>query len=84
MCGKVKAKGPDIIIRDGKPAAVILDIDEYETLLERIEDIEDLKALEEMKKRPLKFRRFEDFLRQYNPERVDPGGRAERGDERRK
>ena len=27
----------------------------------------DLKALEEMKKRPLKFRPFEDLLREYNP-----------------
>ena len=67
MRSRAKAKGPDIIVRDGKPAAVILDIKEYEELLERLEDVEDLKALEEMKKRPLKFRPFEDLLREYNP-----------------
>ncbi len=78
MGGKAKAKGPDII-RDGKPAAVILDINEYEDLLERLEDAEDLKALEEMKKRPLKFRPFEDFLGEHNSERVDPGDGVEKG-----
>ena len=67
MCGKVKAKGPDIIIRDGKPTAVILDIETYEELLERLEDQEDLRAIAEMKKRPLKFKRLDDFLREYNP-----------------
>ena len=81
MGNRSRTKQLDIIIRDGKPTAVILDIDEYEELLERLEDVEDLKALEEMKKRPLRFRRFEDFLGEYHPERVDPGYGVERGDE---
>ena len=50
-------------MRGGKPAAVILDIDEYRSLLERLEDAEDLKMLNAMRKRPLKFRRLEDFLK---------------------
>ncbi|MCS6936243.1 MAG: type II toxin-antitoxin system prevent-host-death family antitoxin [Candidatus Bipolaricaulota bacterium] len=58
---------PQIVLRNGKPAAVILDIDEYQELLERLEDLEDLQALEKMRKRPLKFRRLEDFLKEYNP-----------------
>lgn len=33
------------------------------------EDVSDLKALSEMRKKPLKFRRLEDFLRVYVPER---------------
>jgi hypothetical protein len=56
---------PEVIYRNGKPAAVILDIDKYEELLERVEDIDDLRALREMRKRPVKFRRLEDFLSEY-------------------
>ncbi|MCI2430558.1 type II toxin-antitoxin system Phd/YefM family antitoxin [Candidatus Acetothermia bacterium] len=60
-------KTPQIVLRDGKPAAVILDIDEYQELLERLEDLEDLQALRKMCKRPLKFKKLEDFLKEYNP-----------------
>jgi hypothetical protein len=41
---------------------VILDIDKYQEMLERLEDLEDLKMLQGMRKKPLKFRRLEDFL----------------------
>ncbi len=67
MKKKAKRKPPEIIVREGKPAAVILDIDEYKEMLEQLEDMEDLKMLEEMRKKPLKFRKLEDFLREYNP-----------------
>lgn len=50
------------MLRDGRPSAVILDIDEYQEMLERLEDVEDLKMLEEMRKHALKFRRLEDLL----------------------
>ncbi|HJX69639.1 MAG TPA: type II toxin-antitoxin system Phd/YefM family antitoxin [Dehalococcoidia bacterium] len=64
---RAKRKSAEIVLRDGKPAAVILDIDEYQEILERLEDVEDLKALEEMRKKPLKFKRLEDFLNEYAP-----------------
>jgi PHD/YefM family antitoxin component YafN of YafNO toxin-antitoxin module len=64
MKTRKKRKDPEIVMRHGKPAAVILDIEEYRTLLERVEDAEDLKLLNTMKKRPLKFRKLEDFLRE--------------------
>jgi PHD/YefM family antitoxin component YafN of YafNO toxin-antitoxin module len=64
---KPKWKEPEIILRNGKPAAVILEIDKYREILERLEDAEDLKALAEMRKRPLRFRRLEEFLREYSP-----------------
>lgn len=67
MRTKVKKKNPEIILRDGKPAAIILDIGEYQELLERLEDAEDLKMLQRMRKRPLKFRKLEDFLKEYKP-----------------
>jgi hypothetical protein len=32
-------------------------------MLERLEDVEDLAALEAMNKKPLRFRKFEEFLK---------------------
>ncbi len=64
---KSKRKNFEVVLRNGKPAAVILDIDEYREMLERLEDVEDLKALQAMRKRPLKFRRLEEFLGEYSP-----------------
>ncbi|MEK6643660.1 MAG: type II toxin-antitoxin system Phd/YefM family antitoxin [Planctomycetota bacterium] len=57
-----KRKQPEIVLREGKPSAVILDIDQYEELLERLEDIGDLKALQKMRSKTQSFRRFSDFL----------------------
>jgi PHD/YefM family antitoxin component YafN of YafNO toxin-antitoxin module len=53
---------PEIVVRDGKPVAVILDIAEYRELLEKAEDLEALKALEEMRREPLEFGGLDDFL----------------------
>ncbi|MDD3581860.1 MAG: type II toxin-antitoxin system prevent-host-death family antitoxin [Desulfobacca sp.] len=64
MIGKAKKKRPQIVLQDGKPSAVILDIDEYREMLERLEDLE---MLQKMKKKSLKFRRLEDFLKEYSP-----------------
>jgi prevent-host-death family protein len=36
---------PEIVVRDGKPVAVILSIDEYRELLEEVEDLEALRSL---------------------------------------
>lgn len=67
MVKKQRKKNPEIVLREGKPAAVILDIDEYREMLERLEDVEDLKELESMRKTPLKFRSLEEFLKEYTP-----------------
>lgn len=64
---KNKRQSPEIVLRDGKPAAVILDIDQYEEMLERLEDIEDLKTLQRMRKKPLKFRKLNDFVKEHGP-----------------
>jgi len=64
MKARTKGKVPEIVFRDGKAKAVILGIEEYRTLLERLEDLEDLKTLEAMRKRPLRFRKLEDFLKE--------------------
>jgi hypothetical protein len=44
-----------------------LDIEEYQEMLERLEDAEDLRMLEEMRKKSLEFRVLEDFLKEYHP-----------------
>ena len=64
---KAKRKAPDIILKDGKPVEVILDIEEYREMLERLDDMEDLTALEKMRKRPLEFKKLDDFLNEYTP-----------------
>ncbi len=65
MKARTKGKVPEIVFRDGKAKAVILDIEEYRTLLERLEDLEDLKTFEAMRKKSLSFRRLEDFLKEH-------------------
>ena len=67
MKKNIRTNCSDIIFRNGKPVAVILDIDEYQEMLERLEDQDDLQMLEEIRKKTLKFRRLEDFLKEYNP-----------------
>ena len=62
---KSKRKVPEIIIRQGKPTAVILDIDDYREILERLDDTEDIKELMEMKKTKLKFRKLDEFLKEH-------------------
>ena len=64
---KTPTKNPEIIMRDGKPVAVILDIDIYEQMLEQIESIEDLEYLEKIRQQPLEFRSLDDFLNNYSP-----------------
>ncbi len=48
---KPKPKEPEMILRNGKPAAVILDIERYREMLERLEDAEDLRVLSRMRRR---------------------------------
>lgn len=63
-----KRSAPEIVLRGGKPAAVILDIEHYRELLKRAEDAEELKALRAVRQRPVKFRRLDDFLKSYRPD----------------
>ena len=67
MRAKTNRKSPEIILREGKPRAVILDIEDYQEMLERLEDLDDLKTLEQMRKRPLSFRTLDEFLKENSP-----------------
>jgi PHD/YefM family antitoxin component YafN of YafNO toxin-antitoxin module len=60
-----RPRKPEVVLREGKPAAVILDIEEYREMLEELDQVEDLKALKALRRRPLKFRRLEDFLEEH-------------------
>jgi PHD/YefM family antitoxin component YafN of YafNO toxin-antitoxin module len=53
---------PQIIVRNGKPRAVILDIKKYERLLEIIENKEDLAELRRIKKSKTSFRELKEYL----------------------
>jgi len=54
---------PDVILRNGKPAAVVLDIEDYEAMLERLEQLDDLKAIRAMKKKDWETVGFDQYLR---------------------
>ncbi|MEI8195854.1 MAG: type II toxin-antitoxin system Phd/YefM family antitoxin [Phycisphaerae bacterium] len=64
---KLKSPSPEIILRNGKPSGVILDIDVYESMLERLEQKDDLAALAALRKKPVKFRPLKEFLAEYKP-----------------
>jgi PHD/YefM family antitoxin component YafN of YafNO toxin-antitoxin module len=57
----MKAK-PQVIMKDGKPSAVIIKINDYRELLEKLEDKEDLADLEKIRMGGMQVRKFKDFL----------------------
>jgi hypothetical protein len=63
-----RRSAPEIGLRNGKPAAVIIDIEHYRELVERAEDAEDIRALEAMRRKPIRFRKLDDFLKSYVPD----------------
>jgi PHD/YefM family antitoxin component YafN of YafNO toxin-antitoxin module len=71
MKSKVKAKtnlfSPEIIVTRGKPSAVIIPLDEYRDMLARLEDAEDSKILKRLRKKPLRFRSLDAFLKEATP-----------------
>ena len=64
MKNKAIKKDPGIIYRGGKASAVILDINEYKEMLEKLDDIEDLKMLAQMRKKPIRYKSLEEFLKE--------------------
>ena len=53
---------PEIVTRNGKPVSVILPIKDYEELLERAEDAEDVAWLKRARRKKLQYRPLEDYL----------------------
>jgi len=61
----LKAK-PQVVMKNGKPNAVIIDIKDYQRMLERLEDKDDLADLAKLRNGSLHFRKFDDFLAEQN------------------
>ncbi len=59
---KATIREPEIVIRNGKPVSVILPIKEYEELLERAEDAEDIASLKRARRKKLHYRPLEEYL----------------------
>jgi hypothetical protein len=55
---------PEIVVRKGKPVSVILPIEMYQELLERLEDAEDMAWLKKARQKPMSYRRLEEYLAQ--------------------
>lgn len=53
---------PKIVYDKGKPSLVILNITDYQELLERAEDVKDLKEISRLREQKLDFRPFDAFL----------------------
>lgn len=59
---KTKMPEPEIITRKGKAVSVILPIEVYQEMIERLEDADDIAWLKEVRKKPQSFRKLEDVL----------------------
>jgi len=57
---------PEIVTRNGKAVSVILPIKDYEELLERAEDAEDVAWLKRARRKKLHYRPLEDYLAKRN------------------
>ena len=54
---------PEIVIKNGKPCAVILGIAEYQETLERLEDLDDLRYLQKVRKQGVHFKSLDAYLK---------------------
>jgi hypothetical protein len=57
---------PEIVTRKGKPVSVIISIKDYQELLERVEDAEDVTLLKRARRKPLHYRPLEEYLSERN------------------
>ena len=58
----MRRTAPGFIVQNGKPRAVIIDINEYRRLLEQSTDRADVALLNATRKKGLKFRPLTEFL----------------------
>ncbi len=64
---KAKLSEPEIVTRKGKPVSVIIPIKDYEELLERVEDAEDVAWLKRARRKPFHYRPLQEFLAERKP-----------------
>jgi len=53
---------PKIVTKKGKPVSVILPIKQYQEILERLEDADDVAWLKKARRKKLHYRPLEDVL----------------------
>jgi prevent-host-death family protein len=53
---------PHIVTRKGKPVSVIIPIEAYRELLERVEDAADIAWLRKARRKPLQYRSLDAYL----------------------
>ncbi len=63
---KILKTKPQLVMKDGKPNAIIIDIKDYRQLLERLEDKEDIADLEKIRNAKPSVRKLNDFLTDHN------------------
>jgi hypothetical protein len=56
----------EIVTRKGKPVSVIIPIKDYEELLERVEDADDVAWLKRARSKSLHYHPLEDYLAERN------------------
>ena len=66
MEDRAKKRPLQVIVENGEPSAVILDIEEYKEMLESLGDQDDLESLRQVREGTLKFRKLEEFLEEYS------------------
>ena len=54
---------PEIVMKNGKPSAVILGIHEYQETLERLEDLDDLRYLQKARRQGVRFKSLDAYLK---------------------
>jgi hypothetical protein len=59
---KTKMPEPEIVTHKGKAVSVILPIEIYQEMLERLEDADDIEWLKKARKKPQSFRSLDDAL----------------------
>jgi hypothetical protein len=59
---KTKLPEPEIVTRKGKAVSVILPIEVFQEMIERLEDADDVAWLKKARKKPQSFRKLEDVL----------------------
>ncbi len=59
---KASLAEPEIVTKKGKPVSVILPIKQYQEMLERLEDAEDVAGLKKARRKKLHYRPIEDVL----------------------
>lgn len=63
---KASTHEPEIVTRNGKPVSVIIPIKDYQELLERAEDAQDIAWLKRARRKKQHYRPLEEYLSQSN------------------